>query len=193
MAAASVACVFVMKQAASGLETNSRDDLALRTLAEELRQGGERARRVRDFAAEIIGDKIVSGLRFQPRPGQILICRFGAGFEVPENVKTRPVIVLSPHQRRWSGLCVVAPISSKAPDPVSPIHFLMPPGILPGDKYPEAWIKGDMVIAVGRHRLDRFKIGHRQYAAPTAPAYVLHEARRCVLHALGMHSLTIHW
>lgn len=39
-------------------------------------------------------------LRFHPKPGTILMCDFDTGFQVPEMVKKRPVIVLSPKRKR---------------------------------------------------------------------------------------------
>lgn len=169
------------------------DERVLQTLAAQLRSNTEAARQLRDFADSLEKDQVPQGLSFQPSPGQILICHFGLGFRKPENVKTRPVLVVSPHRRDATKLCVVVPISSNVPDPVRAYHYKLPAGLVPSDKYKEAWLKGDLVVSVGCHRLDRFKAGFRQFVAPTVPAEVLREARRCVLHAAGMHSLTEHW
>lgn len=169
------------------------DEQVIQALAGALRGNGGPARQLRNFADTLTNDQPVGGLRFQPKPGQILACHFGLGFEVPENVKTRPVLVISPHQRVWTKLCVVVPISSTPPDPPRPYRYRLPRGTVPGDKYDEAWIKGDMIVAVGAHRLDRLKIGFRQYVAPVVAPEVLTEARRCALHATGMPSLTVHW
>lgn len=169
------------------------DERVAQTLASALRRNDDLSRQLRDFASAIDNDQIPNGIRFQPKPGHILVCNFGVGFRVPENVKTRPVLVISPHQRKWTGLCVVVPISSQIPNVVRPYHYKLPTGTVPGNKYAESWIKGDMVIAVGAHRLDRLKVGPRQYATPKVPDEVLKEARRCVLHAEGMHALTAHW
>jgi mRNA interferase MazF len=50
-----------------------------------------------------------------------------------------------------------------------------------------------MVQAVAAHRLDRMKTGKRTYADVFVPDEVLDAARRCILHATGMHSLTVNW
>ncbi|MBR25736.1 MAG: hypothetical protein CML46_02130 [Rhodobacteraceae bacterium] len=171
----------------------NNDELVVQQLVAALRANDRCARQIRSFAADIAAVAQTRGLSFQPRPGQILACHFGLGFEVPENVKTRPVLVVSPKQRENTGLCVVVPISSKRPDEPKPYHFMLPAGLVPNEKYAESWIKGDMVVSVGLHRLDRFKVGFREYAAPMVPDEVLREARRCVLHAVGMASLTGNW
>ncbi|MGE0844985.1 MAG: type II toxin-antitoxin system PemK/MazF family toxin [Flavobacteriaceae bacterium] len=169
------------------------DEEVAKKLASVLRRDDALSRQLRNFAEAVDRDQIPNGLQFQPKPGQLLICHFGVGFQVPENVKTRPVLVISPHQRQWTGLCVVVPISSQIPKVVRPYHYKLPKGTVPSEKYEESWIKGDMVIAVGKHRLDRIKVAPRHYVSPIVPDAVLREARRCVLHASGMHSLTIHW
>src|SRR5262249_9786508 len=105
----------------------------------------------------------------------------------------RPVLVISPKVKRWTKLCIVLPISSKRPSPILAHHYQLPSSLLPESKFKEAWIKGDMVMAVGCHRLDRIKTGKRTYASRCVPSSILREARRCVLHAIGMQSLTVHW
>lgn len=169
------------------------DEDVIRSLASCLRANDSFSRQLRDFADCLQNEQKVEGINWQPQPGQILICHFGLGFRPPEMVKTRPVIVISPKARIWTKLCVVVPISSRAPDPVQDHHFRLPTGLLPSRKYEEAWIKGDTVMAVSCHRLDRMKVRHRQYVVPQAPASVLKEVRRCVLHATGMQALTDHW
>lgn len=176
------------------IDVGSEDDaLVLKALGGQLRANTEAASQIRAFGEALQEDNLPRGLDFQPKPGQILACHFGIGFRPPENVKTRPVLVISAKRKDGARLCTVVPISSLPPDPQRPYHHRRPDGVVPGDKYPEAWIKADLVISVGCHRLDRFKVGHRNYVAPVVPADILKEARRCVLHALGMHDLTIHW
>lgn len=169
------------------------DAQVLQQLAHIIRRNDGLARQLRDFADTIENDQIPSGIRFQPKPGQLLACHFGLGFQVPENVKTRPVLVISPHQREWTKLCVVVPISSQPPRKVQAHHFRLPKGVVPGEKYDEAWVKGDLVVAVAAHRLDRLKVGFRDYRAPMVHGDILKEARRCVLHAAGMNTLTEYW
>lgn len=167
------------------------DERATQALASCLRRNDQFASQIRDFAKTIQEDQHPQGLTFQPMPGQIVICHFGLAFRQPEMTKTRPVLVVSAHQRQWTRVCTVMPISSKAPDPMEPRHLELPSGISQGQRYPRAWIKGDLIVSVASHRLDRMKTGFRQYVTPSVPPDVLKEARRCALHRLGLHSLTI--
>lgn len=182
-----------MVKAVNVVVNQDADEQVIQSLATILRRNDVLSRQLRDFAKTIREDQIPNGLQFQPKPGHILICHFGLGFRVPENVKTRPVLVISPHQKQWTKLCVVVPISSQIPNIVRPYHYKLPKGTVPGKKYEESWIKGDMVVAVGAHRLDRIRTENRKYVSPLVSEEILREARRCVLHAGGMHSLTIHW
>jgi uncharacterized protein YifN (PemK superfamily) len=169
------------------------DEEVVKCAAAILRSNNAFASQLREFVADVKDQHPPNGIAFQPSPGQILACHFGLGFRVPEMTKTRPVLVISPHQRVWTRLCVVVPISSKEPETIEPYHLKLPAGLVPGEKYHQAWIKGDSVMAVADHRLDRLKVGFRQYVAPIVPAQILKEIRRCILHATGMHALTTHW
>jgi len=182
-----------MPIAATVVLNEPSDEAVIQRVAEVLRANDAFARQVRSFADTLANDQHPKGLRFQPRPGQILVCHFGLGFQQPEIVKTRPVLVISPHRRVWSRVCVVVPISSRRPIEPMAHHYRLPDGLVPGNKYEEAWLKGDLVTSVGSHRLDRIKTGFRRYESPLVPEEVLREARRCVLHATGMHALTDQW
>lgn len=182
-----------MAKAVTVVVNQDADEAVIQELAACLRANDSFSKQLRDFADCLEKEQRVQGISWQPRAGQILICHFGLGFRSPEMVKTRPVMVIPPKIIPWTKLCVVLPISSKAPNPVMGYHYKLPDGLVPDEKYEEAWIKGDTVMAVSCHRLDRVKTGFRAYTSPLAPADVLKEARRCVLHATGMHSLTVHW
>ncbi len=182
-----------MAKAVTVVVNQDADEAVIQELASCLRSNDSFSGQLRDFADCLEKEQRVQGINWQPQSGQILVCHFVLGFRQPEMVKTRPVMVISPKVAPWTKLCVVVPISSKTPEPVLGHHYKLPNSLIPGDKYEEAWIKGDTVMAVGCHRLDRIKAGFRTYVSPIAPAEVLKEVRRCVLHATGMHSLTIHW
>ena len=92
-----------------------------------------------------------------PEPGTILRCNFDSGFKAPEMVKPRIVVVLSPKIKKGRpGLCTVVALSTTAPDPVMQYHCQL--DIKPKLPHPweseGIWVKGDMVYAVGFHRLD---------------------------------------
>ncbi|WP_434624366.1 type II toxin-antitoxin system PemK/MazF family toxin [Azospirillum sp. B2RO_4] len=112
-------------------------------------------------------------ITFHPRRGSILICDFDTGFQPPEMIKVRPVVVVSARRRRGPGLCTVVPLSSVEPDPLEPYHHQLSP-----IAYPPArgaiWAKCDMAVTVSCARLDRVKVklpnGQRQYLVYTMPA-----------------------
>jgi len=134
-----------------------------------------------------------------PDMGTVLMCDFNAGFSVPEMCKRRPVVVLSPKIQRRHHLCTVVALSTTAPDPIMPYHCqidLRPqlPAPLQSDGI---WVKGDMVNAVGFHRLDLIRLGKdrfgkRVYLYRPLAAEVLREVRQCVLRAMGLSALTRH-
>jgi mRNA interferase MazF len=126
--------------------------------------------------------------------GTILICDFSAGFKVPEMVKVRPVVVISPKIAIRSGLCTVVP------DNIMPYHHelrdIQPPLPSPYNEGPN-WIKGDMVVSVGLHRLNFVRMGkaatgERRYRYEVLPPDDLKAIRTCVLRGLGFSALTKH-
>jgi mRNA interferase MazF len=127
-------------------------------------------------------------IAFHPRPGTILICDFSTGFQPPEMVKVRPVVVLSP-RRRTSDLVTVVPLSSTPPVPRLPWHVEMP-----ADAYPPArgpmWAKCDVVVTVALTRLDRVRTrgpqGQRLYSAPVLASATFAALQACVKAALGL-------
>lgn len=145
------------------------------------------------------------GLTFHPEPGLILLCDFSTGFKEPEMVKSgRPVIVVSPRLRGREGLVTVVALSTAKPDPVMPFHFLLPQASLPQlGEYQgpgkETWVKGDMIYAVGFHRLELIRLGKRD---PTTGKRVYFRNRlgrdhmkqvySCIMHGLNMGHLCQH-
>lgn len=136
-------------------------------------------------------------INYHPKQGTILLCDFDAGFKVPEMVKRRPVVVISPPISVRPKLCTVVAISSDPPVPAMPYHYLLEV-ILPAPWHEGPnWIKGDMVYAVGFHRLDLLRLGRREdnkraYLEEAVTPEQLRRIRVCVLSALGLGSLTKH-
>jgi len=97
-------------------------------------------------------------LLYQPKEGSVLICDF-RGYEVPEMIKVRPVIVIRKH-RTNNLLVTVVPLSTTAPDRVLD-HHLELQSHLQGAS-PVCWAKCDMVATVSLSRLDRIKTRDRQ-------------------------------
>tara|TARA_R110000868_G_scaffold104337_2_gene287356 strand:- start:343 stop:771 length:429 start_codon:yes stop_codon:yes gene_type:complete len=138
-------------------------------------------------------------IREHPDMGTVLICDFENGFKNPEMDKRRPVVVISPKIRARPQLCTVVSLSTLPPDPVMPYHAqidLRPRLPLPWGS-DGVWVKGDMVNAVGFHRLDLLRLGKqpdgkRIYLLEPLSAENLKVIRTCVLRAVGLSILTKH-
>ena len=114
-------------------------------------------------------------------------------------VKLRLAVVLSPRIEARPGLCTVVPLSMTPPSKVMPYHKeIIIPFNLPGEwGNKKRWIKGDMVNTVGFQRMDLLRLGKdvngkRIYQVSCLPDDVMTTVRRCVLHGLGLSSLTKH-
>jgi mRNA interferase MazF len=136
-------------------------------------------------------------LKFHPEPGTILICDYSTGFRLPEMVKKRPVVTISPRLKRRDGLVTVVPLSTTSPNPVCDHHCcltLNPPLPKPFDS-PKVWVKADMIATVGFERLDlvrtpREAFKTRKYLTPRLEPAALKIVYQCVLHAMGLGHLT---
>ncbi|WP_158047816.1 type II toxin-antitoxin system PemK/MazF family toxin [Skermanella pratensis] len=138
-------------------------------------------------------------IKEHPPIGTVLFCDFDQGFKEPEMVKRRPVVVVSPKIGVRPGLCTVVALSTAEPVPKMPYHCridLDPPLPEPwGDRM--RWVKGDMVCAVGFHRLDfpryaKDVTGVRKYRYEPISSEDLRRVRICILSALGLGGLTKH-
>lgn len=138
-------------------------------------------------------------VREHPSQGSIVTVDYTGGFREPEMVKLRLAIVLSPKMKSRPGLVTIVPLSLTPPEREMPYHArILIPFVLPrrwGSM--ERWIKGDMVNAVGLHRVDLLRLGKdtngkRIYQLETLPPENMSVVRRCVLHGLGLSTLTKH-
>ena len=128
-------------------------------------------------------------ITFYPRAGQVLMCHF-TGFVVPEMVKVRPVVVVSPRLPHRAEIVAVVPISLTAPTHGEPYVVRLSKNYHPleADDLP-CWAKCDMLINLSRSRLDGFKVGRRKWETPHMTGDDLKAVRAGVLHGLGMGSL----
>lgn len=138
-------------------------------------------------------------IKEHPVLGTLLMCDFTSGFKEPEMTKNRLVVVISPKIAARPKLCTVVALSTSAPDPVMPYHCeididpeLPPPWLSRG-----VWVKGDMVNAVGFHRLNFIRLGkdesgRRKYHYYALSHEQIKEIRSCVLKAIGLSMLTKH-
>jgi len=126
-------------------------------------------------------------LTFYPDPGSIVICDFSTGFQPPEMVEVRPVVVISPRRRRGR-LVTIVPLSSTQSNPIEPWHYEIPKGVYPPARG-RMWAKCDMVETVALDRLDRVRTrdpsGRRAYVIFQLEAEHLEAIRAAVRAALG--------
>ena len=95
-------------------------------------------------------------LPYFPTRGEVLICDFDTGFQPPEMVKKRPVVVLSKKESHARRLCTVVPFSTTAPDPIQAWHHPLPNVQVPGMKASAPiWAKCDMLATVSFDRLNK--------------------------------------
>ncbi|OUJ14348.1 type II toxin-antitoxin system PemK/MazF family toxin [Acetobacter sp. DsW_063] len=135
-----------------------------------------------------------------PNLGQVLLCDFSDGFKEPEMIKLRPVVVISPPISWRPGLTTVVALSTTPPDPKRPYHCLLrlnPKPPAPWD-VEDVWVKADLIMTVGFHRLNLIRdgknpqTGKRKYYMNCVSNQNLKEIRACILHGLGLFSLTQH-
>jgi uncharacterized protein YifN (PemK superfamily) len=136
-------------------------------------------------------------LLYQPRAGDIFMCEFPACFDVPEMVKTRPVIVVSPRLAGRRELVGIVPISHSEPDPMCAHHCIIPVRMLP--KFMQAtgghrWVKCDMVYTFSTRRLSpvehpRRMAGKRVYEYPRLDGATLQHVRRAIASGLGIEGI----
>ena len=135
-----------------------------------------------------------------PHQGSLVVADYSTGgFKEPEMVKKRLAIVLSPKIKSRHKLCTIVPLSLSEPEPVMPYHCQIDvPFKLPREwGNMERWVKGDMVNSVGFHRLNLLRLGKdacgvRIYQYETLPPELFIKVRRCVLHGMGLSTLTKH-
>lgn len=135
-----------------------------------------------------------------PPIGTLLCCDFDAGFKAPEMIGRRLVVVVSPKISVRARLCTVLPISETAPLPAMPYHHKIekfdPPLPDSWGNHPR-WLKGDMIVSIGFHRLDLIRTGKDRYGqrtyrmTPFSPDDI-RIFRKCMLNSLGLAQLTKH-
>ena len=134
-----------------------------------------------------------------PPLGTVVICDFNSGFRIPEMCKRRPVVVISPKITGRPGLCTVVTLSTDTPQPIMPYHgqIDLRPRLPSPWESDGVWVKGDMVNAVGFHRLDLVRLGksgtgRRIYLLTPLSDENIKTIRKLVLRAQGLSVLTKH-
>ena len=123
-------------------------------------------------------------LTVRVKTGMVLSCDF-SGYILPEIVKTRPVVVISPNEIVRPDLFTVVPLSKTAPNPVRDYHYQ-----LKSDPFQVstdiAWAKCDLSATVCYDRLDRWEVRRRQYIIGRISAEEVRSIRICVAKSIGL-------
>ncbi|MCK3657267.1 hypothetical protein A4G18_00655 [Pasteurellaceae bacterium Pebbles2] len=123
-------------------------------------------------------------LKYQPKEKSVLMCDF-AGFNAPEMVKVRPVIIIAKHKKNRE-LVTIVPLSTTQPEPLEPYHYPMPSNPLPDKANIQCWAKCDMIYTVSIARLDRYKLAKREYIVPTVNEHDFEQIKKAVAKALRL-------
>lgn len=137
-------------------------------------------------------------IQYHPPRGSIVTVDYSQGFKNPEMDKTRLAVVLSPEIAARVNLVTVVPLSLTEPETILPFHKQIDiPFELPKWGNQPRWIKGDMVNAVGFHRVSLLRFnkganGKRVYQTTVLNEELFTVVKRCVLHGMGLSALTKH-
>jgi mRNA interferase MazF len=125
-----------------------------------------------------------------PKQGEIYMCNF-SGYVVPEIVKLRRAIVVSP-PNRGAKVVLVVPVSTTPPRFGSPVQVRLPGE----DVYEcfagvqEVWVKADLISHVSFARLDRVHVRGKGFLRTVKLSNDhLKDVQRAILHALGLGDL----
>jgi len=125
-------------------------------------------------------------ISFYPRADQVLMCDF-SGFVPPEMNKVRPVVVTSPRLPNRSEIVSIVPISLTPPKREVPYVVRLSRNYNPKERDDlPCWAKCDMLMNIGRFRLDGFKVGRRKWETPQLSGEDLMAVRHGILKALGL-------
>lgn len=122
-------------------------------------------------------------LKFQPKPGMVLICDF-RGFEPPEMVKRRPVVVLAAN-RDNAQLVTVIPLSRTRPWRPQVWHYQLVRPLKPLDIETAVWAKCDLLYTVSTTRLDLVHIERGRYGPLRMKSTDFVAIHRAAITALG--------
>jgi uncharacterized protein YifN (PemK superfamily) len=121
-----------------------------------------------------------------PAQRDVWMCDFD-GFVVPEMVKERRVIIISP-RHHGAGVALVVPVSTTGPRAIRPVHIRLPGGAtyecFSGAS--EVWVKADLVAHVRFERLSRVRINYREIRTVRIRPEHFERVQCGVLRALGL-------
>ena len=123
------------------------------------------------------------GLTFQPKPGMVLICDF-RGFEPPQMVKRRPVVVRAAN-RDNAQLVTVIPLSRTRPWRPQVWHYRLVRPLNPLDIEAPVRAKCDLVSTVSTSRLALVHIEGARYGPLRMQTSDFIAVHRAAVAALG--------
>ncbi len=123
-------------------------------------------------------------LKFQPKPRMVLICDF-RGFETPEMVKRRPVVVLASNAAN-DRLVTIVPLSTTVPRPRLAWHHALRERVWPLSAGRILWAKCDLLYTVSTARLDKIRVAPGRFAVMRIGNDDYMAIRKAVLVGLGM-------
>jgi uncharacterized protein YifN (PemK superfamily) len=145
---------------------------------------------------------LLVAINYYPNVGQILMCDFSKGFEEPEMVKRRPVLIVAPPIRGRGKLVTVVCLSTTKPNPIQNYHCRLPIASLPqlgNFQQNDTWVKADMIYTLGFNRLEAIKLGKRDthtnkrvYFTAKLGREKMKEIYTCLLHGLNLGAISKH-
>ncbi len=127
------------------------------------------------------------GIDYHPSVGEALWCDYSGS--VPEMVKRRIAVVISPKASQRPSLVTVVPVSSTRPLIVKPWHVKLGRDPYPKGDKDELWVKCDMINVVCFQRLSGYHTrwnGQRKYMKMQVSIDELEAIREGVRKALNL-------
>jgi mRNA interferase MazF len=132
-------------------------------------------------------------IKLPPNAGQLLICDY-KGFIVPEMVKKRLVIAISPRPRAGQHLVHVIPLSTTEPQRILDHHISIKlPSFITGlnNWQTDCWAKCDMINTVSYARLELIRLGkdsngRRIYSSYAIDKETLRSIRKATAKTMGL-------
>jgi uncharacterized protein YifN (PemK superfamily) len=127
-----------------------------------------------------------------PDQRDVWMCDF-EGYQTPEMIKERRVIIVSP-RNDGAGVALVVPVSTTGPRVLRPVHVRLP-GQGTYDCFagaPDVWVKADLIAHVRFDRLSRVKVNYREIRTVKITPEHFKEVQIAVLRSLGLGRLAPH-
>ena len=145
-----VCCEYVVDLDASGQAIGRKFSATLHDLSDPDDQG------IACAACHSIAWTPLQSISFVPAAGLVLLCNFSTGFQAPEMIKIRPVVVISERDRNRD-TCIVVPVSSVLPRDARAVFVALDSNKYAFFQKPDNWAKCETINAVRVQRLFRLR------------------------------------